>query len=624
MSKIIGIDLGTTNSCVAVIEGSEPKVLVNEEGSRTTPSVVGFGADENVLIGTTARRQAVVKPKETIYSVKRFIGSSYDEVKEAAESMPFDTKRSSSGQVLIKVGNKEYTPPELSAKVLQKLKRSAEKYLGESVSEVVITVPAYFNDSQRQATRDAGKIAGLDVKRIINEPTAAAMAYGLGKKKNEVIAVYDFGGGTFDVSVLEVGEDVVEVLSTSGDTRLGGDNIDEKLIEYLVEEFKKETGIDISGDSMAAQRLREAAEKAKKELSSTTQTEVNLPFLSADVTGPKHLVVNILRSTFEKLTSDLVDKTFVSCEKALKDANKQTSEIDSILLVGGSTRIPLVVKRVKKFFGKEPNCSVNPDEVVALGAAVQGGILSGDVSDLLLLDVTPLSLGIETQGGVTTVLIERNTTVPVKKSEIFSTADDNQSAVTVHVLQGERHMAGDNRTLGNFTLDGIPSAPRGVPQIEVTFDINADGILSVAAKDKATGKEQDITITSSSGLDDSEIDRMVQDAKDNEEIDKKKKDEIEWANKLNALIHQTKNLMSSSGDQMSDETKQGLETAIEAATDALTNVDPNLYETTYGDLENILHAASKEIYQRQVEAGSNDQPDLNQKSDDDIIDAEYA
>jgi len=624
MSKIIGIDLGTTNSCVAVVEGGEPRVIVNEEGERTTPSVIGFGNKDEVLVGAMARRQAVVKPKETIYSVKRFIGSNYDELKKLAENMPFDVRRSSSGQVSILAAGKEHTAPELSAKVLQKLKRSAEKYLGGSVTEAVITVPAYFNDSQRQATRDAGKIAGLDVKRIINEPTAAALAYGLGKKKDEIIAVYDFGGGTFDVSILEVGEDVVEVLSTSGDTRLGGDNIDEKLIEFLLEEFNKATGIDVSSDSMVMQRLKEAAEKAKKELSSTAQTEVNLPFLTADTTGPKHLVVNIMRAKFESMVEELVEKTFESCKKALADAKKTSSDIDEVLLVGGSTRIPLVLQRVKEFFGKEPNCSVNPDEVVAMGASVQGGVLTGEVSDLLLLDVTPLSLGIETQGDVTTVLIERNTTVPVKRSQVFSTADNNQPAVTIHVLQGERHMAADNRTLGNFTLDGIPPAPRGVPQIEVTFDINADGILSVSAKDKSTGKEQDITIASADGLSDSEIERMVQDAKENEEADNKKKLEAELANMLNTLARQAEGLISASGDHMDEATRTALKAVIENANTVLADATTNLYEKSKADLEEALHKASKEVYERQSEPDVDGEQPSSNHNDDDIIDAEYA
>jgi len=622
MTKIIGIDLGTTNSCVAVIEGKEPRVIVNEEGSRTTPSVIGFGNDE-VLVGSAARRQAVVKPKETIYSIKRFIGSNYKEVKKLAENMPFDVQANPSGQTSIVVEGKEYSPPELSAKVLQKLKRSAEKYLGETVTEAVITVPAYFNDSQRQATRDAGKIAGLDVKRIINEPTAAALAYGLGKKNDEVIAVYDFGGGTFDVSILEVGEDIVEVLSTSGDTRLGGDNVDEKLIEHLLEEFEKDSGLDVSGDPMVMQRLREAAEKAKKELSSATQTEVNLPFLTADATGPKHLVVNIMRAKFETMIEDLVKKTFKSCRKALKDAKKKTSDIDEVLLVGGSTRIPLVSKKVREFFGKEPNCSVNPDEVVALGASVQGGVMAGDVSDLLLLDVTPLSLGIETQGGVTTVLIDRNTTVPAKKSQIFSTADNNQPSVTINVLQGERHLASDNRTLGDFTLDGIPPAPRGVPQIEVTFDINADGILSVSAKDKSTGKEQDITIASSSGLSDSEIDRMVQDAKDNEEADNKKRQESEEANKLARLLHQAQGLVASNEEHMGDETKQALDETIKAATNVLTEMNAELFMVAHDNLQEALRKVSVELFEKQSATNPSDESPP-EPDDEDVIDAEYA
>jgi len=619
MSKIIGIDLGTTNSCVAVVEGGNPTVIVNEEGSRTTPSVIGFSNDD-VLVGAIARRQAVVKPKETVYSVKRFIGSTYNEVKEIAENMPFDVVATPSGKVLVNVAGKDYTPPELSAKVLQKLKRSAEAYLGETVTEAVITVPAYFNDSQRQATRDAGKIAGLDVKRIINEPTAAALAYGMTSKEDKIVAVYDFGGGTFDVSILEVGEDIVEVLSTSGDTRLGGDNIDEKIIEYLVDQFKNETDIDVSADSMAIQRLREAAEKAKKELSSTAQTEVNLPFLTADASGPKHLIVNIMRSKFEALIDDLIARTFSSCEKALNDANKKQSDVDEVLLVGGSTRIPLVSQRVTEFFGKSSNRSINPDEVVALGAAVQGGVLTGEVNDLLLLDVTPLSLGIETQGSVTTVLIERNTTVPVRKSQIFSTAENNQPAVTIHVLQGERHAASDNRTLGNFTLDGVPPAPRGVPQIEVTFDIDADGILSVAAKDKATGKEQDITIAGSGGLSDAEIETMIQDAKDNEQADRQRKEEAEIFNKLNTLVFHAESLISTSGENLNDALVQPLQAEIEKAKEALESRDVGSCELAISSLEAATHAIAKSMYDSQAPPENQSASDID---DDNTIDAEF-
>ena len=625
MSKIIGIDLGTTNSCVAVIDsGNEPKVIVNEEGSRTTPSVVGFDDKGAALVGAIASRQAVVKPTETIYSVKRFIGSKYSEVKKIAESMPYDVQRTKSNEVHINIGGKNYTPQELSAKVLQKLKRAAEKYLGQTVSEAVITVPAYFNDSQRQATKDAGKIAGLDVKRIINEPTAAALAYGLDKKKDELIVVYDFGGGTFDVSVLEVSEDVVEVLSTSGDTHLGGDNIDEKLIEYFISEFKNESGVDVSGDPMAMQRLKETAEKAKKELSSTSQADINLPFLTADATGPKHFATSLTRAKFEMMIDGIVQKTFKACKQALKDSGKKASDINEVLLVGGSTRIPRVIDEVKKFFGKEPHQGVNPDEVVALGAAVQGGVLSGDVTDVLLLDVTPLSLGIETMGGVATVLISRNTTIPTKKSEIFSTASSNQPGVNIHVLQGERQMSADNRTLGNFMLDGIPPAPRGVPQIEVTFDIDANGILNVTAMDKATGKEQKITITSASGLSDGEIDKMVQDAKDNEEEDSKRKEQIDARNKLDALVFQAEDMISKNGEQIGEDNVTALQTVIDEGKAALKSDNASDIEQSFTALEAALHEMAKAIYDNQASTETEADTQAPTPDDDDIIDAEFA
>ena len=625
MGKTIGIDLGTTNSCVAVMEGDSPKVVVNEEGNRTTPSVVGFGDDGSTLVGTVALRAAVVKPKETIYSVKRIIGSKYDEVAEAVNAMPYDVERSPTGDAQILVKGKKYSPPEISAKVLLKLKRAAEKYLGETVTDAVITVPAYFNDSQRQATKDAGKIAGLDVKRIINEPTAAAMAYGLSKTSDELIAVYDFGGGTFDVSVLEVSNDVIEVLSTSGDTRLGGDNIDELVIDFLVKEFKKDTGIDVSKDATARQRLKEAAEKAKKELSSAVETEVNLPFLTADATGPKHLTTKLSRAKFESMIDTLVKKTFSSCKQALEDAKKKPEDIDQVLLVGGSTRIPMVVEEVNKFFKKKPHQGVNPDEVVALGAAVQGGILSGDVHSMLLLDVTPLSLGIETLGRVTTVLIPRNTTVPVRKSEVFSTAENGQTAVDIHVLQGERQMAPDNRSLGKFQLTGLPPAPRGVPQVEVSFNIDVNGILSVSAKDKATGKEQQITITSASGLNSDEIDRMVREAKDNEDDDRLKKEMVEVRNKLDSLVYQTEKSLMEMDGKISAGDKSAVEGALSTAKAALESEDKSSIVDATTVLESALHGMAKTMYESA--AAPDDHPDAasynTDDADSDIIDAEF-
>ena len=625
MSKVIGIDLGTTNSCVAVVEGGEPKVIVNEEGNRTTPSVVAF-SDNEVLVGVTARRQAVVNPDKTIYSAKRFIGSKLDEVKGAADKVAFSVVGSPSGDASIEINGKLHSPPEVSAKVLQKLKRAAEKYLGESVTEAVITVPAYFNDSQRQATKDAGKIAGLEVKRIINEPTAAALAYGLGVDKEQLIAVYDFGGGTFDVSVLEVSGDVVEVLSTNGDTYLGGDNIDEAIIEYLTDQFNEGTGIDVSSDNMAMQRIREAAEKAKVELSSAQQSDINLPFLTADASGPKHLTHTLTRSKFEQLTENVIKKTFKSCENALSDAGIEADAIDEVILVGGSTRIPLVIKLVKKFFGKDPHQGVNPDEVVALGAAVQGGVLSGDVKDVLLLDVTPLSLGIETMGAITTKLISRNTTIPTKKSEIFSTAADNQMQVDIHVLQGERDMAGDNRSLGRFALDGIPPAPRGVPQIEVTFDIDADGILSVSAKDKATGKEQSITIKSSGGLEEDEIDQMVKDASKFEASDQQKRVLIETRNNLDNLIHQAKKMTESMATQLGEDGVSSLTTAITSAESSMNADTKSELDSAINDLNAVLQQIAKQAYETDDQPTTPEDASNTSTSDqpgDGVIDAEF-
>jgi molecular chaperone DnaK len=621
MSKIIGIDLGTTNSCVAVVEGGEPKVIVNEEGSRTTPSVVAFNGDD-VLVGVTARRQAVVNPDQTVYSAKRFIGSKLSEVKEAAEKVAFDVGASSSGDACINISGNAYSPPEISAKILQKLKRAAEQYLGESVTEAVITVPAYFNDSQRQATKDAGKIAGLEVKRIINEPTAAALAYGLGVDQEQLVAVYDFGGGTFDVSILEVSGDVVEVLSTNGDTYLGGDNIDEVVIDYLVDVFNQDTGVDVSSDNMAMQRVREAAEKAKIELSSTQQAEVNLPFLTADASGPKHLTHTLTRSKFEQLVEDTVEKTFKSCKLALKDAGKKAKGVDQVILVGGSTRMPLVGRKVEEFFGKAAHQGVNPDEVVALGAAVQGGVLSGEVKDILLLDVTPLSLGIETMGSITTKLITRNTTIPTKKSEIFSTAADNQMQVDIHVLQGEREMAPDNRTLGRFNLDGIPPAPRGVPKIEVTFDIDANGILTVSAVDKATGKDQSITIQNSGGLSDDEIDHMVKDASKFEAEDQRKRALIEARNGLSNLIHQAEKLKVSMEDNLSEDDVQSLGSAISSAESSLASEIKDEIDSATSDLSNVIQQLAKQAYESTPEPEANQDP--IEPADDDIIDAEFS
>ena len=597
MSKIIGIDLGTTNSCVSIIEGKDPIVIVNEEGSRTTPSVVAFTKD-SVLVGQIAKRQAIANPENTVYSAKRFIGTKYNEIEKEAKKVSFEISKGKGGHTKIKIKNKSYTPPEISAKVLQKLKKAAENYTGQEVSKAVITVPAYFNDSQRQATKDAGKIAGLHVERIINEPTAAALAYGLDKNKDEIIAVYDFGGGTFDVSILEVSENIVEVISTAGDTRLGGDNIDEKLVQYLIDEFKKDSGIDISNDITVLQRLREAAEKAKVELSSTFETQINLPFLTADTSGPKHFNITVSRSKFEQLIEDIISKTFVSCRQALKDAKKKSQNVDQVILVGGSTRIPKVVSAVTKFFKKEPNFSVNPDEVVALGAAVQGGILSGDVQDILLLDVIPLSLGIETLGGICTKLIDRNTTIPVSKSEVFSTASDNQSSVTVHVLQGEREMVSDNRTLGQFNLNGIPPSPRGVPQIEVSFDIDANGILKVFAKDKATGKDQSVTITNASGIKEDEIDQMIKDARIHEEEDNSRKALAESKNNLDSLIGNIEATLRTSEEQLGESELTNIKEKIDEAKQSLEVDNKNEIDSAYESLSTEMHKLAEALYSK--------------------------
>jgi molecular chaperone DnaK len=599
MSKIIGIDLGTTNSVVAVMEGAEAKVITNEEGERTTPSVVGFAEDE-ILVGQPARRQAVANVNGTVYSAKRLIGSKYDEIKGGISKLSYTVAKTKNGDACVQIDGSEYSPAEISAKVLQKLKRAAEDYLGEGVTQAVITVPAYFNDSQRQATKDAGKIAGLEVMRIINEPTAAALAYGLDKKSDETIAVYDFGGGTFDISILEVGDNVVEVLSTAGDTHLGGDNIDEVMIDHLAKEFQAETGVDLTEDKMALQRLKEGAEEAKKELSSTASTDINLPFITASASGPKHLNAKMTRAKFEQLIDGIVRETFVSCKQALEDAGKKPADVDQVVLVGGSTRIPLVAEAVASFFVLVPHKGVNPDEVVALGAAVQGGVLSGDVTDILLLDVTPLSLGIETLGGVTTQLIERNTTIPTSKTEVFSTAADGQTSVDVHVLQGERDMAADNRTLGQFQLGGLPPAPRGMPQVEVKFDIDANGILSVSAKDKATDKEQSITITSSSGLSDEDIEQMVKDAKINEAADRSRREVAESRNKLDSLAYQAESSLKELGDKLSEDDAVALQTEVEQARSALESGEKGIIDDAHQSLETVLHNLMKAVYESEA------------------------
>ncbi len=575
MGKIIGIDLGTTNSVVSVMEGGEPVVIPNSEGTRTTPSVVAFTKKGERLVGAPAKRQAVTNPENTIFSIKRFMGRFYNEVETEIHEVPYKVVKGKNDVVMVDVGDKQYSPPEISAMILQKMKQTAEDYLGEKVTEAVITVPAYFNDAQRQATKDAGKIAGLEVKRIINEPTAAALAYGLDKKKEEKVAVFDLGGGTFDISILEIGDNVVEVKSTNGDTHLGGDDFDQRLIDYLADEFKKEEGVDLRKDPMALQRLKEAAEKAKIELSSSTSTEVNLPFVTATESGPKHLNITVTRAKFEQICEDLIQRTLEPCRLALKDAGLSTSQIDEVILVGGSTRIPKVQEVVKEFFGKEPHRGVNPDEVVAIGAGIQGAVLTGEVNDILLLDVIPLSLGIETLGNVSTKLIEANTTIPTKKSQIFSTAADNQTSVEIHVLQGERQMAADNRSLGRFILDGIPPAPRGVPQVEVTFDVDANGILNVSAKDKASGKEQSIRIEASSGLSEAEVEKMRKDAQAHAAEDKRKREEIDTRNQADSLVYQTEKQLKEMADKIADEDKTKIETAIGRLKESLkgSNID---------------------------------------------------
>ncbi len=632
MSKIIGIDLGTTNSVVSVMEGGQPAVIPNQEGGRTTPSVVGFTKSGERLVGQVAKRQAVTNPENTIYSIKRFMGRRFNEVSEEMKLVPYKVVTGEHGDARVEIQGKKYSPPEISAMILTKLKEAAEAYLGEKVTKAVITVPAYFNDAQRQATKDAGQIAGLEVMRIINEPTAAALAYGLDKKKDETIAVYDFGGGTFDISILEVGDGVVEVKSTNGDTHLGGDNIDQRIIDWLIQEFKKDQGVDVSKDQMALQRLKEAAEKAKIELSTLLETEVNLPFLTADASGPKHLTIKLTRARFEQMVDDILQRSVGPCKQAMQDAGVTPNDIDEVVLVGGSTRIPKVQQMVRDLFGKEPNKSVNPDEVVAIGAAVQGGVLGGEVKDVLLLDVTPLSLGIETLGGVFTKLIERNTTIPTRKSEVFSTAADSQTSVEIKVYQGERSMARDNRMLGVFQLVGIPPAPRGIPQIEVTFDIDANGILNVTAKDRATNNEQKITITSSSGLSKDEVEKMARDAESHSADDRKKKEEIEARNRADAMVYNVEKMLKEHRDKISEADAKQVESAVEDLKKAMNEGGLEQINSATDKLTQASHKLAEAMYKTQAPGpngapGAGAQPGqeapAGDKQKDNVVDAEF-
>lgn len=629
MGKVIGIDLGTTNSVVAVMERGEPKVIVNQEGNRTTPSIVAFTDSGERLVGQVAKRQAITNPERTIFSIKRFMGRRIDEVNEETRNIPYHIAAGPNQDARVKVDDKLYSPPEVGAMVLQKLKLAAEDYLGESITQAVITVPAYFNDSQRQATKDAGQIAGLEVLRIVNEPTAAAMAYGLDKQKEHKVAVFDFGGGTFDISILEVSEDVVQVLSTNGDTHLGGDNVDQVIIDYLVGEFKRDTGLDVSEDRMVLQRLKEAAEKAKIELSSAMESEINLPFLTADASGPKHLNIRLTRPKLEQLIEDILERTKKPCLQALKDAGLSPSDVDEVILVGGSTRIPAVQDLVKQLFGRDPHRGVNPDEVVALGAAVQAGVLSGEVTDLLLLDVTPLSLGIETLGGVFTRLIDRNTTIPTRKSDIFSTAADGQTSVEIHVLQGERDFAKDNRTLARFHLDGIPPAPRGMPQVEVTFDIDANGILNVSAVDKATSKKQDVRIEASSTLTEDEISDMVNNAEQYAEDDRKRRDLVDTRNQADMFIYRMEKTLKEYGDKVDDETKSGIESKLEELRQVKDGDDVDAIKNLMQEVEQASYSIAEQMYKAAEEAGEeappagDPAPEAASSGDDDVIDAEY-